>query len=398
MASLDFSALAQQYRAALLDDVIPFWLKHSLDTQCGGYLHCLDRDGRPFSDEKMMWMQGREVWMLARVCRTIEPRTVWLDAARLGANFLRDYGHDRNFDWYFLVARDGTPRVAPYNIFSDLFAVMALSEFGAAAGEAWATELALNTFWRVIARRDNPKGRWNKRLPGGPRLVEHSLPMILLNVAAMLREHTPDPRFDQLMDESLHTVMEVLLDRQQHALFEFANPDGSRPPGPEGRLINPGHCIESMWFVLDEAEHRRDTELMRQATEVMLWSLERGWDPDYGGILYFLDSAGFSPPALEWNMKLWWVHCEALYGTLRAYELTRDERLLDWFGKLHAYTWAHFPDPAYGEWYGYLDRRGDVTHRFKGSRWKGCFHVPRMLLNSWRCLERLTAGRSASSA
>jgi len=389
MTKLDFAALASQYQTALLDDVIPFWLRHSLDREHGGYIHCLDRDGRPFSDEKMMWIQGRQVWMLSRLHRVVEPRPEWLDAAQLGAHFLRDHGHDANLDWYFLVARDGTPLVAPYNIFSDLFAVMALSEYGAASAAAWATELAVKTFWRVIDRRGNPKGRWNKRLPGAPRLVDHSLPMILINVIAGLRETAPDARYEQIVDESLHTVLHVLLDPEQRALFEFANPDGSRPAGPEGRLINPGHCIESRWFVMDEAQRRGDADMLRLAADVLLWSLERGWDAECGGIFYFLDSAGFSPTPLEWSMKLWWVHAEALYGTLRAYELTRDARFLEWFDRLHRYTWAHFPDAEFGEWYGYLDRRGTVTHRFKGSRWKGCFHVPRTLLNTWRCLERL---------
>jgi N-acylglucosamine 2-epimerase len=389
MATLDFAALADQYRSALLLDVIPFWLNHSLDKQYGGYIHCLDRDGRPYSDEKMMWMQGRQVWMLSHLCRTVEARAEWLTAARLGAHFLRDHGHTADLDWYFLVARDGTPHVAPYNIFSDLFAIMALAEYGAVSGEHWATDLGVRTFWRVMARRENPKGRWNKRLPHAPPRVEHSLPMILLNVCGLLRTLAPDERYEAIIADSLHTIFDLLLDREQRVLFEVANPDGTRPPGPDGRLLNPGHCIESMWFALDEAQYRGDQELVRLAADVMLWSLERGWDEQHGGIFYFLDSAGHSPSPLEWNMKLWWVHCEALYGTLRAYELTRDERFAEWFHRLHAYTWARFPDPQHGEWYGYLDQRGEVTHRFKGSRWKGCFHVPRMLLNCWRCLARL---------
>ena len=37
--------LSLQYRHAVLDDIIPFWLEHGLDRECGGFLHRLDRDG-----------------------------------------------------------------------------------------------------------------------------------------------------------------------------------------------------------------------------------------------------------------------------------------------------------------------------------------------------------------
>ena len=45
-----FADLRQRYRGALLDDVIPFWEKHSLDRECGGYFTCLERDGTLFSE------------------------------------------------------------------------------------------------------------------------------------------------------------------------------------------------------------------------------------------------------------------------------------------------------------------------------------------------------------
>ena len=41
----DPAQLAQHYRTALLDDVVPFWQRHSLDHECGGYFTCLNRDG-----------------------------------------------------------------------------------------------------------------------------------------------------------------------------------------------------------------------------------------------------------------------------------------------------------------------------------------------------------------
>lgn len=45
------------------------------------------------------------------------------------------------------------------------------------------------------------------------------------------------------------------------------------------------------------------------------------------------------------------------------------------------YTWQHFPDSLSGlEWFGYLNRQGEILLPLKGGKWKGCFHLPRGLL------------------
>jgi N-acylglucosamine 2-epimerase len=120
----------------------------------------------------------------------------------------------------------------------------------------------------------------------------------------------------------------------------------------------------------------------------MLRTLDHGWDKQYGGIFYFLDAKGAPPLQLEWDQKLWWVHVEALVALAKGYQLTGDERCFEWFEKLHRYTWEHFRDPEYGEWFGYLNRRGEVLLPLKGGKWKGCFHIPRSLYQVWKTLEQ----------
>ena len=125
MKQLDWTNLAEMHKTELLESVMPFWLKHSMDRECGGYLHHLDRDGSIFCTDKMMWMQGREVYMFARLYNEVEKRPEWLEAAKLGADFLRKHGRDENGDFYFLLNRQGEPLRVAYNIYSDFFAVMA---------------------------------------------------------------------------------------------------------------------------------------------------------------------------------------------------------------------------------------------------------------------------------
>ena len=122
---IDFSKLAEQYKQELLQQVIPFWMNHSIDHEFGGFLHCLERDGSVFDTDKFVWMQGREVWMLAKLYNTVQEPTVsaetrqqWLDAAIQGAEFLKEKAHNGQLNFYFSLDREGRPLVEPYNIFS----------------------------------------------------------------------------------------------------------------------------------------------------------------------------------------------------------------------------------------------------------------------------------------
>jgi N-acylglucosamine 2-epimerase len=147
-----------------------------------------------------------------------------------------------------------------------------------------------------------------------------------------------------------------------------------------GRQINPGHSLEAMWFCMRAAEGLGDSAAIAKIADIMLAMLEKGWDKKYGGIFYFMDALGKPHVELQWDMKLWWVHNEAIIATVLAHKLTGRKKFLNWFEKIHEWAWEHFPDRKYGEWYGYLNRRGEVTHALKGGKWKTFFHLPRMLL------------------
>ena len=385
----DNGNFGELYHNALLEDVIPFWTRHSLDAQHGGYFTCLDRQGNVFDTDKFVWLQGRQVWMFSKLYNEVEERQEWLDVAGHGARFLRDHGMDDGGNFFFSLDRSGRPLVQPYNIFSDCFAAMAFSEYARATGEDWAEKLAVDTFKNIQGRADNPKGKYSKDYPGTRPLVSLALPMITVNLTLELKSHINDPVLDDIIEENLALVMEKLVDEDRGLIFENVSPDGSHPDTFEGRLILPGHGIEAMWFMMDTARALGRPGLIKPAAEAMLRQLEFGWDDEHGGIFYFLDSMGKPPLYLEWAQKLWWVHLEALVGTALAYKLTGEDLYREWYERIHQYSWQRFPDPDYGEWWGYLDRYGKLLIPLKGGKWKGCFHVPRAMFELWRIFEGL---------
>ena len=388
-----FSQLAELYRSELLDRVIPFWLNKSQDKECGGYFTCLDRDGTVYDTDKFIWMQGREVWMFSKLYNTVEPRQEWLDAAIQGAEFLKKHGHDGNLNWYFALDREGHPLVEPYNIFSYTFAVIAFGQLSIALASsdpersAEYADISKRTFEIVLSKVDNPKGRWSKASPGARAMKTFDLPMILCNVALEI-EPLVEPAFlEKAIKDCLHEVMDVFYRPELGLIVEALGKDGNLVDCFDGRKMNPGHAIEAMWFVMDLGKRLNRPELIHQAIEICLNEVEYGWDKEFGGIFYFMDRLGKPRHELEWDQKLWWVHLETLISLSKGYQLTGDERCLEWFKRVHDYTWSHFRDAEYPEWYGYLNRQGEVLLPLKGGKWKGCFHVPRGLMNVWKILD-----------
>lgn len=431
MAS-SYRNLATLYRTNLLDNVLPFWEKHSIDTQYGGYFTCLDAEGTVYDTDKFIWLQNRQIWTFSMLCNQpmlgdqtgddqtggdqtggdqTEKQASWLEIARRGADFLSRYGRDTDGNWFFALNRQGQPLVQPYNIFSDCFAAMAFSQYALASGCEASKEIALQAYDNVLRRQHNPKGKYNKAYPGTRPLRSLALPMILANLSLEMDWLLADAQLDQVLAKTVDEVMNVFLDSDSGLMYEHVAADGSHIDCYEGRLINPGHGIEAMWFMMAIAQRtspqrtspqrtnqrKQNTRLIDQATEVVLNILSFSWDEQHGGLYYFMDAAGHPPQQLEWDQKLWWVHLETLVALAMAYRLTGKEECWRWYQRVHDYTWSHFPDKRSGEWYGYLNRRGEVLLPLKGGKWKGCFHVPRAMYLCWQEFEKLQAQELAQS-
>jgi N-acylglucosamine 2-epimerase len=388
MENVNLQEVAERYRSALLNDVVPFWMKFSPDHESGGYYTCLDRRGGVYDTDKFVWLQGREIWMFSHLYNNVEKRTEWLDMALSGAGFLEKFGRNPEGNFYFALTREGKPLIQPYNIFSDCFAVMAFGELYRATGTARYGDIAYSTFKNILNRAENPKGQWSKTVSGTRPLKGFSLPMILSNLSGLIAHLLDREMVERIEEECIHEVMDVFFSQEHGLILENVSSDGTFSDSFEGRLLNPGHAIEAMWFMMDLAERRGDSDLARRAVEITLRTLDNGWDREYGGIYYFLDVKGYPPQQLEWDQKLWWVHIETLISLAKGYMMTGDQRCLYWFEKVDSWTWSHFPDPEHGEWFGYLNRRGEVLLPLKGGKWKGCFHVPRGLLQVWNAFRK----------
>ena len=381
---------ADRYQDDLKENILPFWLKHGLDRVHGGVYTCVDRDGTLIDSTKSVWFQGRFGFICAYAYNNIEANEEWLRASKSCVDFIEQHCFDTDGRMYFEVTAEGKPVRKRRYVFSECFAAIAMSEYSIASGDRSYAQKALALFKQIL-HFINTKGILEPKYCEGVEMQGHSITMILINTAARIREAIPAVELDEQISLSIETLQRYFIHPEFEALLEAVGPNGEFIDTIIGRTINPGHCIETAWFLLEEAKYRGgDPQLTEVAVKILDWSWKWGWDKEYGGLINFRDCKRLPVQDYSQDMKFWWPQTEAIIATLYAYEATGEERFLRMHQQISDWTYAHFPDVEYGEWYGYLHRDGTVAQPAKGNIFKGPFHIPRMMIKGFMlCIDMM---------
>ena len=383
----ELESLKEFYSNQLLNDTVPFWFPRSFDQEHGGFLLMRDADGTLIDDDKAVWIQGRATWLLSTLYNTVEKKQEWLDGAKLGYEFLNKYCFDSDGQMLFHVTREGQPIRKRRYYFSETFYVIAAAAYAKASGDQEPANKAREVFGNCIAYSTGEKKLQPKYADTRPS-KGIGVPMIMMNTAQQLRELIGDERCNEWISKWITEIETYFVKDDIQCVMEQVAPDGSIIDHIDGRTLNPGHAIEGAWFILHEAKQRNnDPHLIALGCKMLDYMWERGWDKEYGGILYFRDV--YNKPVQEYwqDMKFWWPHNEVIIATLLAYLMTGNEKYAAWHKLVHDYSYKHFHDKEQGEWFGYLHRDGTIAQTAKGNLFKGPFHLPRQ---EWYCLQILS--------
>jgi N-acylglucosamine 2-epimerase len=328
--------------------------------------------------------------MLATLYSTVEPRDEWLNLAKHGVEFLRKHCFDADGRMFFSLTREGLPLRKRRYVFSEIFAILALAAYGRAAGDDESTREALDLFRKVQGYLETPGALVPKTNPDVRPWKGLAIPMCLIVAAQELRKAQPSQFLDEVIDTSIVEIERDFMKPEFKCVLENVGPNGEFIDNFDGRLVTPGHAIEVGWMILEEARIRnRDPRLVEVGTRIIDWSMDIGWDTEYGGLYYYRDAKGLPSTEYWHDMKFWWPHNEAIIGSLLSYQLTGDSKYEKMHHDVHDWAYRHFPDSKYGEWFGYLHRDGSLSTPLKGNMWKGFFHLPRMQLFCWQRLEEM---------
>lgn len=321
------SVWGERYRTELTTDILPFWLEHGADPVNGGVYTCVDREGRLMDTTKSVWFQGRCAFVFSFAYNNIQPSAEYISMAKSCIDFIEAHCFDTDGRMYFEVTAEGKPLRKRRYVFSECFAAIAMSEYSIAAKQPEYGRKALKLFADIVRFINTPGILEPKYLPE-LQAIGHSITMILLNTAACIRRAVGDEAAREAgLDSQIDTSLELIRTRFMHpevkALLEMVTPDGKLIDTIAGRTVNPGHCIETAWFILEEARYRNwDKTLTETGLTILNWAWESGWDKEYGGIINFVDCKGFPAQDYSQDMKFWWPQTEAIIATLYAYLLS----------------------------------------------------------------------------
>lgn len=383
--------LAAFHRRLLAEELLPWWLRHAMDREHGGICSCIRDDGTIVNRDKFVWSQVRALWTFAAACNRIEARPEWRAAAGHMAAFCLAHGQRPEGDWNYLLAPDGRVMEGPESIQTDAYAICALAEYVRLTGSDQAADAARRTVAAVLAKRRRPGSYRTKPypIPEGTKAQRVSMQFSLafaeigkvLGDADMLGEGLA------LTDE----ILDHFRRPEREAIVEYLALDNQPLPAPTGTYMGPGHGIETAWFQIEALRGQDPGARLPKALEVMRWSFEKGWDPEFGGLFLGIDIDGGTPYLPNSDTKIWWPHCEALCGALLAYEVGREPWCREWYQRTHNWSFAHFPDREHGEWTQRLDRRGARIDTVVALPVKDPFHLPRAVIYAIEALERLAS-------
>lgn len=380
---------AESYKKDLTENIMPFWMKYGLDHENGGVYTCVDRDGSLMDTTKSVWFQGRFAFICSFAYNNVEKNQEWIDAAKSTLEFIEKHCFDEQGHMYFSVTAEGKPLRKRRYVFSETFAAIAMSEYALATGDQHWAKRAIQVFEDTQRFLATP-GFLPAKFEADVKLQGHSIVMILINVGSCIRKVVDDPKLTQQIDESIEKLKKYFIHPEFKCLLETVGENGEFIDTNMTRTINPGHCIETSWFIMEEAKLRGwDKPMLDMALQVFDWSWDWGWDKQYGGIINFRDCKNLPPQDYSQDMKFWWPQCETIIASLYAYLGTGDEKYLYRHERISEWTYAHFPDAEYGEWYGYLHRDGTVAQPAKGNLYKGPFHVPRMMIKGYMLCQEI---------
>ncbi|MEX1212098.1 MAG: AGE family epimerase/isomerase [Balneolaceae bacterium] len=398
------------YRTHIEERLLPFW-ERAFDREYGGVFTCFDNRGETLaSRDKYVWSQGRVVWLLGRLLPMIRKgrieadESLYRDQLERSGHFLIKNAFLETGSVAWLLEQDGAVKTEPNepadkSIYADCFVVIGLAQGGATLNRSDWIDRACSLYDSIVERIESGTYRTDP-YPIPEAYEAHSIPMILLNVAQTLADALGEVK---RKDES-EAYQEAAVEWMEQILSRFLRPDGrilemrSTPDAQQntllGRHVNPGHALESIWFILDTARNTGRDELIPKASRAALYALERGWDKIHGGIYRFVDESGYDPIGdkigtpmesliLEtWSTKLWWPHSEALYTTRLLWTLTGEPHFREWLNRLESYVFSTFPhpDPTVGEWIQIRNRQGEPLEKVVALPVKDPFHILRNMI------------------
>ena len=369
---LPIGGITMDYGKYLTYDILPFWLKHSLDKKEGGIITILDELGNVKGTEKNVWFVGRSLWAFSVAYRLIEQKGEYLDACKTIFSFLEKCTLlDGRLP--FRAKRNGECIQSRGLYYSEGFAAIGCAQYYRICKDENVKKKAEQYFDIAYNQYKNPE----TKIPvpqGTPAYTSFGIEMFMLNVAQFVRN--AGIRVKECNDLAQTAIYNMqnnghIIDDLK-TVREYIPTTEAKLLPPKDLYSCPGHVFEGAWFVMCEGVVKNNEDIKNFGIKLLNYAMPRGFEK-YTSLI----KTGFNDP--EFDNYIWWPQCEAIIAYRLAYNITGKKEYLDISKQIEDFAFNHFADFKNGEWYTEISQNGEVVNRNKGTFIKGPFHLPRML-------------------
>jgi cellobiose epimerase len=381
-----------------LDQILQFWMKHTIDRDNGGFIGRIDSDMTVHPEApKGLVLNARILWTFARAYRH-DPKPEYLTTADRALEYLEAYFRDPEYiGYYWMVDYQGNPLQTKKQIYGQAFYLYGVTEYILATGRTEWLGLAEELF-EIVEKSFDPvhsgymeayARNWTEE--EDLRLGEHdqndkksmNTHLHILEAYTNYYRVCRNGKLEQQLRRLIVDTIDRIININTGHFRLFFDEDWSI----KSDIISYGHDIEGSWLLLEAAEVLGDQSLIERSKQAALIMadavLKEGVDTD-GAVMWEGNASGVVDPD-----KHWWGQAEAVVGFVNAWQITGEER----YWKAAADCWRfireYVIDPVNGEWYWKTDKSGKPSlAESKVNEWKCPYHNGRAC---FEIIERLEA-------
>ncbi|MDD4777105.1 MAG: AGE family epimerase/isomerase [Fermentimonas sp.] len=388
--------LAVSVEENLYENIVPFWLNHSIDSVNGGFFGTVDIEGNgdPEADKGLI-LNSRILWTFSSLYLKDGDEN-FLSVADRAFKYIEDYFIDKEFGGgVYTVDYTGTWINETKSTYANSFLIYGLSEYVLATGNQTALYYAQNTFLKLeenahdsiyggygeIYNRDwTPVADGTRNEIGDAAMTMNTSLHVLESLTNMYRVWK-SPVVKDRLQEMIIITLEKIINTETNRQFYFFDRDWKSIAD----IKSYGHDIECSWLLFEAAEvlgNKELTEKVKKASIAMAESTLEALNQD--GSLTNETINGEDSKSLQW-----WVQAEAVVGFINAWQLTNDEVWIDRALSVWKFTEDNFVDKEYGEWFWGFGNDGQLNKgAYKISAWKAPYHNSRMCTEVLRRLSQ----------
>lgn len=374
-----------------LQSVLTYWENNAVDEQHGGFYGSVSNNNIPdLTAPKGIVLNSRILWTFSAAYHfTGDERNLKLAARAF--EYILDHFLDHQYGGVFWsVNANGEIAEDRKQVYGLAFCIYGLAEYYKATGNGIALNLAKDLFnyiehysfdkekngyieaftreWRAIddlrlsEKDDNEKKTMNTHL----HIVE---------AYSNLYKVWPD----EILREKIAGLLEIfdkyIINKNNYHLNLFLDDDWT----VKSSLQSFGHDIEAAWLLQECAEiinNKWYIDCFRQLSVRLADAAAEGLDQD-GGLWY-----EYEPKKDHWiREKHSWPQAEAMVGFFNVYQLTGDEKYLQYSLRSWEFVKKYIKDNDKGEWLWGVNENYSAMEKEKAGFWKCPYH------NSRACME-----------